>query len=36
MDANHARALGFGAKLCIHPDQIDTVNKAFKLTEEKN
>lgn len=35
MDANHARALGFSAKLCIHPDQIDTVNKAFKPTEEK-
>jgi citrate lyase subunit beta / citryl-CoA lyase len=27
--ATHARALGFGAKLCLHPRQIDAVNEAF-------
>jgi citrate lyase subunit beta/citryl-CoA lyase len=25
----HARALGFGAKLGLHPRQIDAVNEAF-------
>jgi citrate lyase subunit beta/citryl-CoA lyase len=27
--ATHARALGFGAKLCLHPRQIAAVNEAF-------
>jgi citrate lyase subunit beta/citryl-CoA lyase len=25
----HARALGFGAKLCLHPRQIAAANEAF-------
>lgn len=28
-DARGARRLGFGAKLCIHPRQIDAVNRSF-------
>ncbi|WP_137920904.1 CoA ester lyase [Hydrogenophaga sp. 2FB] len=28
-DALRARAMGFGAKLCIHPSQADAVNAAF-------
>jgi citrate lyase subunit beta / citryl-CoA lyase len=28
-DTDYGRQLGFGAKLCIHPGQIDTVNRAF-------
>lgn len=28
-DALRARELGFGAKLCIHPSQVDVVNAAF-------
>jgi len=28
-DAQRARRLGFGAKLCIHPKQVDTVNRSF-------
>ena len=28
-DARHARNLGFGAKLCIHPTQVQAVNDAF-------
>ncbi|MFM8696588.1 MAG: HpcH/HpaI aldolase/citrate lyase family protein [Betaproteobacteria bacterium] len=28
-DAAHARALGFGGKLCIHPQQVGPVNAAF-------
>ncbi|HJV60886.1 MAG TPA: CoA ester lyase, partial [Albitalea sp.] len=27
--ALRARRLGFGAKLCIHPNQVPTVNAAF-------
>jgi citrate lyase subunit beta / citryl-CoA lyase len=27
--ATHARALGFGAKLGLHPRQTDAVNEAF-------
>ncbi|EBS6880999.1 CoA ester lyase [Salmonella enterica] len=34
-DCCHARSLGFSAKLCIHPDQIDVVAKAFSPTEEQ-
>ena len=29
VDAQRARRQGFGAKLCIHPRQVDTVNSAF-------
>jgi citrate lyase subunit beta/citryl-CoA lyase len=28
-DVDRARRLGFGAKLCIHPKQIDVVNAGF-------
>ena len=28
-DAQRARRLGFGAKLCIHPKQVDAVNRSF-------
>jgi citrate lyase subunit beta/citryl-CoA lyase len=28
-DANHARQCGFGAKLCIHPNQVAPVNATF-------
>lgn len=28
-DAQRARRLGFGAKLCIHPAQVDAVNRSF-------
>jgi citrate lyase subunit beta/citryl-CoA lyase len=28
-DARRARRLGFGAKLCIHPSQVEVVNRAF-------
>lgn len=28
-DAHYARSLGFGAKLCIHPAQLNTVQRAF-------
>ncbi|WP_417696637.1 HpcH/HpaI aldolase/citrate lyase family protein [Pseudomonas sp.] len=28
-DAHYARSLGFGAKLCIHPAQLTTVQRAF-------
>ena len=32
-DAQAARRLGFGAKLCIHPRQLDAVNRSFQPTE---
>ena len=32
-DARLARGLGFRGKYCIHPDQIDVVNRAFSPTE---
>ena len=31
-DAARARRLGFGAKLCIHPRQVETVEAAFRPT----
>ncbi|WP_159567268.1 HpcH/HpaI aldolase/citrate lyase family protein [Budvicia diplopodorum] len=33
-DALHARSLGFGAKLCIHPHQIPVVTQAFSPDAE--
>lgn len=33
-DAQAARRLGFGGKLCIHPSQVATVNAAFSVKEE--
>lgn len=32
-DARESRRLGFGAKLCIHPDQVAMVNAVFAPTE---
>ncbi|MBP9147327.1 MAG: CoA ester lyase [Rhodoferax sp.] len=29
-DLTHARALGFGAKMCIHPSQVAVVREAFR------
>ncbi|MEQ9878068.1 CoA ester lyase [Pectobacterium aroidearum] len=34
-DALHARSLGFSAKLCIHPSQIDAVQQAFATDSSK-
>jgi len=34
-DALRAKSLGFGGKLCIHPNQIAIVNKVFTPTEEE-
>ena len=33
LDAQRARRLGFGAKLCIHPKQLGVVNRSFSPTE---
>lgn len=33
-DAAYARALGFGGKLCIHPSQVEVVNRAFAVRAE--
>jgi citrate lyase subunit beta / citryl-CoA lyase len=32
-EAQHARRLGFGAKLCIHPKQVGAVNASFSPSE---
>lgn len=32
-DARHARALGMGGKLCIHPRQVAAVERAFRPSE---
>jgi citrate lyase subunit beta/citryl-CoA lyase len=34
-DIQHARRLGFGGKVCIHPKQIDAVRAGFTPTEEE-
>jgi citrate lyase subunit beta/citryl-CoA lyase len=34
-DAQRARRLGFGGKLCIHPKQVDIVNECFGPTPEE-
>lgn len=34
-DARRARALGFGAKLCIHPRQVSAVHEAFIPSAEQ-
>lgn len=34
-DGERARRLGFGAKLCIHPRQVDVVNRCFAPTEDE-
>jgi citrate lyase subunit beta/citryl-CoA lyase len=33
IDAQRARAFGFGGKLCIHPGQVASVNRAFGSTQ---
>ena len=35
-DAQSARRLGFGAKLCIHPQQVEAVNFGFTPTATKS
>lgn len=32
-DVDHARRLGFGGKLCIHPDQVEAINQGFAPSE---
>lgn len=32
-DTARARRLGFGAKLCIHPNQVNAVNRGFSPSE---
>ncbi len=34
-DTRRARRLGFGAKLCIHPRQVNAVNECFEPTPEE-
>jgi citrate lyase subunit beta/citryl-CoA lyase len=34
-EANLARSLGFDGKFVIHPDQVDTVNRIFRPTENE-
>lgn len=34
-DTQRARRMGFGGKLCIHPDQVATVNRAFAPSDEE-
>ena len=34
-DVARSRDLGFGAKLCIHPNQIELVERGFAPTEEE-
>jgi len=34
-DTRYIKALGFGAKLCIHPKQIETVHRVFAPTQEE-
>ncbi|MET0981962.1 MAG: CoA ester lyase [Telluria sp.] len=35
LDTLHARQMGFGGKLCIHPKQVGEVNRAFSPGEEE-
>jgi citrate lyase subunit beta/citryl-CoA lyase len=35
VDASRSRAEGFGAKLCIHPDQVAAVNGAFRPSADE-
>lgn len=34
-DIDLARRLGFGGKLCIHPSQVDPVNRGFLPSERE-
>lgn len=33
VEAEHARTLGFGGKMAIHPAQIESIHKAFEVTQ---
>jgi len=33
LEADHAKALGFGGKMAIHPAQIESIHKAFEVTQ---
>jgi citrate lyase subunit beta/citryl-CoA lyase len=35
LDAEDAKALGFGAKLCIHPTQVPVVNAVFRSSDDE-
>ncbi|OLL27425.1 CoA ester lyase [Burkholderia sp. SRS-W-2-2016] len=35
-DVSHARRFGMGAKLCIHPRQVDTVKRGFLPTDSES
>jgi citrate lyase subunit beta/citryl-CoA lyase len=34
-DSNYARRIGFGGKLCIHPNQVPFVNRSFEPSPQK-
>lgn len=34
-EAGYARTMGFGGKLCIHPDQVEAVNRAFSPSADE-
>ena len=34
-DTNYARRLGFGGKLCIHPNQVPVVNRSFLPSQQR-
>lgn len=34
-DAEHAKLLGFGAKLCIHPKQVEAINRLFSPSAQE-
>jgi len=34
-DLDRARRLGFGGKLCVHPRQVETVNRGFRPSERE-
>jgi citrate lyase subunit beta/citryl-CoA lyase len=34
-DINYAKSLGFGAKLCIHPSQVQLTIEGFKPSESE-
>lgn len=35
-DANEAKLIGLGGKLCIHPDQVAAVNSVFEITKDES
>jgi citrate lyase subunit beta/citryl-CoA lyase len=34
-DVDRARRLGFGGKICIHPKQVETVNRGFRPSQDE-